>query len=262
MSKGQKAYRCTKCNRVNPANHCPPCYEAAHPKSRTLELRRLRAEGKSKCSRCLRVMPTDRFDRRLKRSRPSCVCKDCRSAQQSQKRDRGIQTSFAERRELAALGLKKCSQCKTDKPLAVFGQRPDRPGGARSHCKECEHARNRQWRLANIDYVRAKGRERAAAGKASKVAPHKHAAHEAVHRALKTGRLVRPASCSCCGRSGVRIEGHHDDYAKQLEVVWLCGNCHALAHARHDAAQSALSFPLARKPSDFLDWPERRAACQ
>jgi hypothetical protein len=54
--------------------------------------------------------------------------------------------------------------------------------------------------------------------------------------AVKRGIVGRPAACSQCGESG-RIEGHHPDYAKPLDVVWLCSGCHVQLHC--NARQTA-----------------------
>ena len=43
------------------------------------------------------------------------------------------------------------------------------------------------------------------------------------------GTLIRPTVCSECGQGG-KIYGHHTDYTKPLEVVWLCVKCHIKAH--------------------------------
>jgi hypothetical protein len=61
-------------------------------------------------------------------------------------------------------------------------------------------------------------------------------AWHAVKYALTTGKLVRPAKCSHCGkwpgknkRGRSKIEAHHHkgyDRAHQLDVVWLCSRCH------------------------------------
>ena len=51
-----------------------------------------------------------------------------------------------------------------------------------------------------------------------------------VRAAVKSGRLIRPDSCSGCGRR-VEVHAHHDDYSKPLDVRWLCRRCHALEHA-------------------------------
>lgn len=54
-----------------------------------------------------------------------------------------------------------------------------------------------------------------------------------VQVAIKSGRLVKPTNCSKCGRDDMRIEGHHKDYAKPLDVVWLCTSCHQKGHGPH-----------------------------
>jgi hypothetical protein len=54
----------------------------------------------------------------------------------------------------------------------------------------------------------------------------KHNAHQMVHRAIENGILKRSETCLECGKIG-KTEGHHEDYNKPLEVVWLCRLCHA-----------------------------------
>lgn len=45
------------------------------------------------------------------------------------------------------------------------------------------------------------------------------------------GEIVRPTLCSRCNQSHyLSIEGHHTDYSRPLEVVWLCRPCHAAEH--------------------------------
>jgi len=59
----------------------------------------------------------------------------------------------------------------------------------------------------------------------SKRNPEKRRAHSAVARAIRSGRLVR-GCCEVCGATE-RIQAHHDDYSKPLEVRWLCPAHHA-----------------------------------
>jgi hypothetical protein len=56
--------------------------------------------------------------------------------------------------------------------------------------------------------------------------PARARAHRAVSYAIRTGRLIK-GGCeledeNCRGP----IHGHHDDYAKPLEVRWVCGHHH------------------------------------
>jgi hypothetical protein len=63
--------------------------------------------------------------------------------------------------------------------------------------------------------------------------PAKRAAHNAVYNALRRGDLVR-GDCAGCGvKHGATVGGKracvqaaHDDYARPLDVVWLCATCH------------------------------------
>lgn len=60
-------------------------------------------------------------------------------------------------------------------------------------------------------------------------------ARGAVYDAVRSGVLVRPSMCAC---GTPRVEAHHPDYSKPLDVVWLCKGCHAAEHssARRSAA--------------------------
>lgn len=46
-----------------------------------------------------------------------------------------------------------------------------------------------------------------------------------VKRALKSGELQRPTSCSRCGANGF-IEAAHENYSDRLAIRWLCRSCH------------------------------------
>lgn len=60
----------------------------------------------------------------------------------------------------------------------------------------------------------------------------KYECHLAVEAALRRGDLIKGA-CEVCGRTEAetRIDGHHDGYAKPLEVRWLCRSHHNRLHA-------------------------------
>ena len=48
-------------------------------------------------------------------------------------------------------------------------------------------------------------------------------------KAIRTGQIIKPKSCSLC-KSTKRINGHHKDYNKPLEVEWMCQKCHVRFH--------------------------------
>jgi hypothetical protein len=53
--------------------------------------------------------------------------------------------------------------------------------------------------------------------------PEKMVARQIVHYAVKSGALV-PKPCEVCGNE--KVQAHHEDYSKPLEVVWLCKKHH------------------------------------
>lgn len=54
-----------------------------------------------------------------------------------------------------------------------------------------------------------------------------HTATAAVGKAIKNGTLKR-MPCQVCGNP--KVEAHHDDYDKPLEVMWLCQKHHRARH--------------------------------
>ena len=67
----------------------------------------------------------------------------------------------------------------------------------------------------------------------------KRAGH-VVERAVSKGILI-PQCCEVCGAHGrmadgrSEVQGHHSDYSKPLDVMWLCQRCHHKWHKNHKA---------------------------
>lgn len=47
--------------------------------------------------------------------------------------------------------------------------------------------------------------------------------------------LLKPQPCEKCGTE-TKVEKHHDDYGKPLDVRWMCRPCHLAEHASAKAA--------------------------
>ena len=141
-----------------------------------------------------------------------------------------------------------CKVCGATEKEAEFYR------GMARKCKECHKDAVRNNRAENVAHYRQYDAERfqtdpkvlarhkryqaTEAGKASMVASRmkwlmanadKRAAHVILGSAVMSGRKEKPLTCSACG-SGGRIHGHHEDYSKPLDVIWLCPKCH---HSRH-----------------------------
>ncbi|MBS0654123.1 MAG: hypothetical protein JSR39_11435 [Verrucomicrobia bacterium] len=53
-----------------------------------------------------------------------------------------------------------------------------------------------------------------------------------VAKAIKKGKMIKGDKCELCG-SVCKIEGHHADYSKPLEVQWICKKCHVNLHKNY-----------------------------
>jgi hypothetical protein len=98
-----------------------------------------------------------------------------------------------------------------------------------------EHVREIQRRASKKYYMSEKGKKAQRQGSRSAWAKKdgKYAARQSVSRAVSAGRITKPDTCSkntneCYGR----IEAHHNDYSKPLEIVWLCLYHHHKLHGR------------------------------
>ena len=162
---------------------------------------------------------------------------------------------------------KKCSTCGETKDIDCFYKDKGRKDGHEYVCKVCRRERQRrskdrinqyrrEWSNRNREKVRGymrtydsnnreKRRVAAKERRANnperiakyhreyvKSSPEKRKAHDAVKRAVKTGKLPRASSLTCkCGKAAT--EYHHENYEREhwLDVVPLCRSCHKRLHA-------------------------------
>lgn len=59
--------------------------------------------------------------------------------------------------------------------------------------------------------------------------PEKRKAQIKLNNALRYGKIKRPNTCSICNKS-CKPQGHHYDYSKPLDVIWMCKKCHSDLH--------------------------------
>lgn len=132
--------------------------------------------------------------------------------------------------------MRHCKTCKRSLPEADFY----RSGKSYlSECKDCWKTRVKARRLTNpavreYDRKRAKLPHRVA--NATRITrewraknPDAAKAHHIVAAAIRSGALTREP-CAICA-TGVHVHAHHKDYAKPLEIIWLCARCHHRLHA-------------------------------
>lgn len=131
---------------------------------------------------------------------------------------------------------KVCSTCFKAKGVEGFYHNKRSKDGFQYRCKDCMDAAVKKWQLKTgylwksetTEYFRRYQREWAR--KHPRPHSYKYTARAAVARALKRGSLIRKP-CEKCG-SKDRIQAHHPDYSKPLQVKWLCKKHHDMAHGR------------------------------
>ena len=150
---------------------------------------------------------------------------------------------------------KKCFKCLVTMPIGCFYKHGQMTDGYLNKCKECTKKDVHKNRLDNLEYYRKYDRKRAdlpervelrkAIAEKWKSDPKlkkksakqrkawqeknliKRAAHVITGNAIRDGVLV-PELCKVCGKN--KVDAHHDDYTKPLEVIWLCKKHHAELH--------------------------------
>ena len=70
--------------------------------------------------------------------------------------------------------------------------------------------------------------------KAKAKEPDKYKARTALGNAVRDG-ILKKQPCRDCG--SLDVHGHHEDYSKPLDVIWLCPVHHAALHKAKRAAQ-------------------------
>lgn len=135
--------------------------------------------------------------------------------------------------------MKRCFKCGEVKPLDDFYKHARMKDGRLNKCIACtivdvrEHyGRTRAMRL-EYERQRNKRPERkrqlvSASSRQRQRKPTQYAAHSVVNAAIRSGRLERKP-CEVCGTTE-RVQAHHDDYSRPLDVRWLCVMDHKRLH--------------------------------
>lgn len=166
--------------------------------------------------------------------------------------------------------LKRCPYCLMVKAVSEFSRDRSRPDGLSRNCRECDHRRSKQRRLRDGDLLRVRERRRYSADpdrqrkaaaeyrrsergkRLNKLAvqryrarnAEKYAAHLEVRKALAAGILSKPSCCELAHLAGCsgRLEAHHHDYSRPLDVRWLCVSHHQSRH--HKPRACPIPAPL------------------
>lgn len=131
--------------------------------------------------------------------------------------------------------MKTCKKCGEVKGIGEFYANA-------SKCKPCYRADVKKNRDNNKDYYREYDRRRGNRQTPEYIReyrekfPNKYKAHNLVNNSIRDGKL-HAEPCEICGTSK-SVHAHHDDYAKPLNVRWLCAAHHKEWHVENGEAKN------------------------
>jgi len=206
------------------------------------------------CSKCGVLRPLDEYGIHHRDLRGDIVkrsdCKPCvreKSNREKLWRTRGDNTrpySFV------SPDGKTCSKCYEFKALAEYSLNGLGVHGKQKyypHCKSCARKTN-LTAVRRAQFRAYVDRQQAGLGTGAWHAkrhrhqkryreshPGKVRVRAMLRRAVKAGLIQKAAACEKCTRTDRPLHGHHPDYSKPLEVIWLCAWCHNDTHRQEGA---------------------------
>lgn len=160
--------------------------------------------------------------------------------------------------------MKKCVKCGQEKKITAYGKNKASKDGLHYACKECVNAASRAYFESHREQVLQKNKEKGAEVRARFAEKHgaeylnayqrdyyKHNpsrqrrayAYGQLAQALAKGTVIKSHKCEMCSveeGNGMKIEAHHKDYLKPLEVMWLCKKCHGKVHQMRNAIKRSI----------------------
>jgi len=176
------------------------------------------------------------------------ACKPCKALEKKRWKDKNRENYLAQQREYAKQRYREnperdqerhkewirknpqIAKASEKKSAAKAYQKfkPERVKKAREYRennREKVREQGRRWKAENYEYVKRKTYEYIARY------PEKKKAVAEVNNAIMYGKMTKPTQCTRCFKEG-HIEGHHPDYSKPLDVIWLCRECHNKEHGK------------------------------
>ena len=128
--------------------------------------------------------------------------------------------------------MKECTSCHRTMPVELFTKIRKNKSGYGAICKTCNAERCRGYRTRLGVILKERRKSWAYANLSHKEKRERNLPGSRAGNALywhkKQGR-VEEMPCVVCGATS-HIHGHHEDYSKPLDVLWLCPKHHVGLH--------------------------------
>ncbi len=144
------------------------------------------------------------------------------------------------------VSLKYCYCCKKDKYIGLFYKNNSKKDGLATECKSCKKISNKKYShqnyLKNKEAIKQRNKKYGQTKRGKEVRKRIKKNFRKNHleqcrlykifcNAVERGKIKRPSKCSQCSKK-CKPDGHHRDYNKPLEVIWLCRQCHSNKHRK------------------------------
>ena len=134
--------------------------------------------------------------------------------------------------------LKRCCHCKEWLPKSQFWSNRSFPDGLSHLCRDCateaihKYQHTPKGKKSRKRYIQSpKGLVAQHRADKKRSSSWKRHAQQVFQAAVRRGEIIRSPVCQQCG-IWCATHGHHRDYTRPLDVVWLCRECHDAEHAR------------------------------
>lgn len=202
------------------------------------------------CITCKEEKKLDQFSVRKTGSLVS-ECKIC-SAKRSNR-------WYRENKEKSLINRKKYYEENREEALKKWKERYEKHGPEirrKANERNKNPEQREKGRIRTLDWTR-KNKEKVSRKSIEwkRANPEKAKAHQYILWALRLNVLQKPATCQACGETK-RLEAHHSDYSKPLDVMWLCKICHEKEHHKDKyerSSTSGLDVHLHRKEGEEVD---------
>lgn len=136
--------------------------------------------------------------------------------------------------------MKRCFKCQVSKPLTDFYRHPMMADGYLGKCQQCTRTDTKEnYRKRRDQYIAYEHSEDRINSRRLRARidtplhraryPEKYKARMKVGNALRCGRISKQP-CWVCG--AMKVEAHHIDYSRPLDVLWLCREHHRKIEGR------------------------------
>ena len=145
--------------------------------------------------------------------------------------------------------MRKCSKCSIEKSVSEFYISR---GKMEWRCKQCRSAyfKTHHTPPQKTDLQRAKWRAWNKAKyqgnkekilKKLEIESHtvRGIARKKLRNAVSNGKIIKPLLCQDCCKQTL-LHGHHVDYSRPFDVLWLCPLCHSNRHGKLNASSRAI----------------------